>query len=273
MRTALLNAVSHDLRTPLASAKAAISGLRSPGVEFSAADRAELLATADESLVRLERLVENLLDMSRLQAGVLAVSPRLMSIGESIPAAVDDLGGAGRQVEMHVPDELPDVFADPALLERALANLLSNAVRHSPDGRPPLIVASDHAGHVEVRIVDHGPGVPSTDWDTIFMPFQRLGDRDTTTGVGLGLALSRGLVEAMGGTLVPEATAGGGLTMTLTLPAATPGEPGRATGKPLPEAVMTQTPYTAPQSQTVPSPVPGYLGSPREPRDWPRDAR
>jgi two-component system sensor histidine kinase KdpD len=230
LRTALLSAVSHDLRTPLASAKAAVDSLRSQDVDFSEADRDELLATAGESLERLVRLVENLLDMSRLQAGALAMSPQLISVGEAIPAAVGDLGDAGRRVAILVPDDLPEVCADPALLERALANLLSNALRYSPPDQPPMVTASEHAGQVEVRVIDHGPGVPDADRVRIFLPFQRLGDWDNSTGVGLGLALSRGLVEAMGGTLVPDTTPGGGLTMTLSLPAAEPTteHPGRA---------------------------------------------
>jgi two-component system sensor histidine kinase KdpD len=222
LRTALLSAVSHDLRTPLASAKAAVDSLRSPDVEFSVDDRDELLATANESLDRLGRLVENLLDMSRLQAGALAMSPQLISLAEAVPRAVDDLDYVGRQIAIRVPDDLPEVHADPALLERALANVLSNAVRYSPADRPPMVTVSEHGGHVETRVIDHGPGVPAPDWDRIFLPFQRLGDRDNATGVGLGLALSRGLVEAMGGTLTPENTPGGGLTMTLSLPAAKP---------------------------------------------------
>jgi two-component system sensor histidine kinase KdpD len=222
LRTALLSAVSHDLRTPLASAKAAVDSLRSPDVQFSDIDRDELLATADESLERLGRLVENLLDMSRLQAGAFAMSPQLISVAEAIPTAVGALDDAGRELAIRVPDDLSEVYADPALLERALANLLSNALRYSPSDQPPIVTASEHGGQVEVRVIDHGPGVPAADWDRIFLPFQRLGDRDNVTGVGLGLALSRGLVEAMGGTLVPEATPGGGLTMTLSLPAAEP---------------------------------------------------
>ncbi|MGC9669757.1 DUF4118 domain-containing protein [Planosporangium sp. 12N6] len=222
LRTALLSAVSHDLRTPLASAKAAVSSLRSPDVEFSDADRDELLATAEESHDRLGRLVDNLLDMSRLQAGALAVFPQLISLAEAIPAAVDELGDAGRAITLRIPDGLPEVRVDPALFERALVNVLSNAVRYSPPDHPPMITASAHGGQVEVRVIDHGPGVPATDWDRIFAPFQRLGDRDNATGVGLGLALSRGLVEAMGGTLNPDVTPGGGLTMILTLPAAPP---------------------------------------------------
>ncbi|MEV8512352.1 ATP-binding protein [Dactylosporangium sp. NPDC051484] len=214
LRTALLSAVSHDLRTPLASAKAAVGSLRSPDVRFCAEDEAELLATAEESLDKLTRLVENLLDMSRLQAGALALTLQPVDLADALPRAADDLDAA---VVLSVPEELPEVIADPALLERILVNLLGNALRYSPPGRPPSIGASEHAGLVDIRVVDHGPGIPAADHDRVFQPFQRLGDRDNATGVGLGLALSRGLAEAMGGTLVPEPTPGGGLTMTLTL--------------------------------------------------------
>jgi two-component system, OmpR family, sensor histidine kinase KdpD len=220
MRTALLSAVSHDLRTPLASARAAIDGLRSHDVAFSEADREELLSTVGESLERLTRLVDNLLDMSRLQAGALGLAPQPMSMADAVARALDDLGPTGRAVTLRVPDEPPEVNADPALIERVLANLLANAQRYSPPDRPPMVSISDHAGYVETRVVDHGPGIPATAWDTVFLPFQRLGDRDNDTGVGLGLALSRGLVEAMGGTLTPDNTPGGGLTMTLRLPTA-----------------------------------------------------
>jgi two-component system, OmpR family, sensor histidine kinase KdpD len=220
LRTALLRAVGHDLRTPLASAKAAIAGLRSGDVIFTDADRAELLATADESLDRLTRLVANLLDLSRLQAGALGVRCQLMSVAETVPRAVDDLGAAGRDVAIAIPADLPEVFADPALAERILVNVVANAVRYSPAANPPLVTASAHADHVEVRVIDHGPGIPVEDRERVFLPFQRLGDRDNDTGSGLGLALSRGLAEVMGGTLEPETTPGGGLTMTLRLPTA-----------------------------------------------------
>ncbi len=225
LRTALLTAVGHDFRTPLAAATAAVSSLRSPDVQFTDADRADLLATAEESLDRLSRLVENLLDMSRLQAGALAMHPQPIGVAELIPIAVDDLGDAGRDVAVReVPDDvpIPDVSADAALLERVLANLIANAVRHSPPGRPPLVTVSEHDGRVEVRVIDHGPGIAAQDYDRVFLPFQRLGDRDNTTGLGLGLALARGLTEAMGGTLTPDTTPGGGLTMTVSLPAVAP---------------------------------------------------
>nr|WP_269460892.1 DUF4118 domain-containing protein [Actinoplanes derwentensis] len=222
MRTALLAAVSHDLRTPLASAKAAVASLRSPDVQFDDEDRVELLATADESLDKLSRLVANLLDMSRLQTGALGVTAIEMGAEDVVPMALEDLGPQARQVALRVPDDLPLLRADPGLLERVLVNLIGNALRYSPPDRPPMITGSSHGEVVELRVIDHGPGIPADRWDDVFLPFQRLGDRDNHTGVGLGLALSRGLTEAMGGTLTPDETPGGGLTMILALPVAVP---------------------------------------------------
>ncbi|MEV0606237.1 DUF4118 domain-containing protein [Polymorphospora rubra] len=223
MRTALLAAVSHDLRTPLASAKAAVSSLRSPEIEFDADDRDELLATADESLDRLHRLVANLLDMSRLQAGVLGVTTTAIGLEDAVPRALDELGPAADDVTTDIPANLPAALADPGLLERVLVNVIANALRFSPPGRPPTVTASAHAGQVELRVIDTGPGIPETEWEHVFLPFQRLGDRDNTSGIGLGLALSRGMVEAMGGSITPEPTPGGGLTMVIHLPAASTG--------------------------------------------------
>ncbi|NMO54963.1 sensor histidine kinase KdpD [Actinoplanes sp. TBRC 11911] len=216
MRTALLAAVSHDLRTPLASAKAAVAGLLSDEVHFDEEDRHELLETADVSLNRLDRLVANLLDMSRLQAGVLGITAVDVGLEEVVPRALDDLGGT---VISQLPPELPAVHADPGLLERILVNVIGNALRYSPHDQPPVITGSTFGDSVELRVIDHGPGIPEDRWDDVFLPFQRLGDHDNHTGVGLGLALSRGLTEAMGGTLTPSATPGGGLTMVLSLPA------------------------------------------------------
>jgi two-component system sensor histidine kinase KdpD len=227
MRTALLSAVSHDLRTPLASAKAAVTSLRDTEVTFTPADRDELLATAEESLDRLTRLVDNLLDMSRLQAGALGVHPQLIGVVEAIPRAMDEIGPDAAGIKVHAPDDVTDIRADPGLLQRILVNVLANALRYSPDGQSPIVTVSEHSGFVEVRVIDRGPGIPEADRERVFLPFQRLGDRDNETGVGLGLALSRGLAEAMGGTLRPEPTPGGGLTMTLALPAveAEPADP------------------------------------------------
>jgi two-component system, OmpR family, sensor histidine kinase KdpD len=237
MRTALLAAVSHDLRTPLASAKAAVTSLRSPDVNWDAEDRDELLATADESLDRLAHLVGNLLDMSRLQAGALSLFPRPAGLEEIVSSALDNLDPAGRDVRVDIPESLPEIDVDPAILERVIVNLTENALRYSPAGKPPLLTASALGDRVELRVVDRGPGIPEKDRDRMFVPFQRLGDTDNTTGVGLGLALSRGLTEAMGGTLTADDTPGGGLTMTVSLPAVTepgyepePGQRERASG-------------------------------------------
>ncbi|MEU7524086.1 ATP-binding protein, partial [Kitasatospora aureofaciens] len=212
MRTALLAAVSHDLRTPLAAARASVGSLRSPDVEFSPEDQAELLATADESLVKLTRLVDNLLDMSRLQAGALTLHLAPTSLEEMLVRAMDSLSDPQAPIQPLDLDTAPAVLADPPLLERVLANVITNALRHNAPGAPVLVTASHHADLVEVRVIDRGPGIAPEDRDRVFLPFQRLGDTDNTTGVGLGLALSRGLAEAMGGSLEVEDTPGGGTT-------------------------------------------------------------
>lgn len=217
MRTALLAAVGHDLRTPLAVAKASVSGLRSADAGLSPEDRTELVEVADESLDRLAELVDNLLDMSRLNAGALTLTLSPTALDEVVARSLDDLGQAAVLVDVALTDDVPQVLADGGLLERVFANLLTNAVRYSPPGRRISVVAASGEGMVEIRVVDHGPGIPVGDRDRVFLPFQRLGDTDNTTGIGLGLALSRGLVEAMNGTLEPEETPGGGLTLVLRL--------------------------------------------------------
>lgn len=219
LRTALLRAVSHDLRAPLASAKAAVQGLRTRDVVFAEEDRQELLATADESLDLLIHLVENLLDMSRLQAGALGVHLEPTSVAEVLPLAIDELGPAADQVTLDLADDLPEVSADPVLLQRVLANLLANALRHSPADVPPRVVADAAAGRVRIRVVDHGPGLPAAERERAFLPFQRSGDTPAGSGIGLGLALSRGLTEAMGGSLEAGDTPGSGLTLEICLPA------------------------------------------------------
>ncbi|MET9393144.1 ATP-binding protein [Streptomyces sp. NPDC006624] len=218
IRTALLAAVSHDLRTPLAAIKAAVSSLRSEDVEWSEEDSAELLEGIEEGADRLDHLVGNLLDMSRLQTGTVTPLIREIDLDEVAPMA---LGGVPEDsVELDVPETLPMVEVDPGLLERAMANLVENAVKYAPPGVPVLVAASALADRVEVRVVDRGPGVPDPAKDRIFEPFQRYGDAPRGAGVGLGLAVARGFAEAMGGTLNAEDTPGGGLTMVLTLRAA-----------------------------------------------------
>ena len=221
VRTALLAAVGHDFRTPLAAAKAAVSTLLSFDIELDADDRRDLLHAADTSLDRLAALVDNLLDMSRLQAGAMSIDVQPTAVDEVVARALDDLGEPGRRIVIDTADDLPLVQADPGLLERVLANLASNALRYSPAETPPHLTSSRLGDRVEIRVIDRGPGIPPDDWDRVFLPFQRLGDTDNTTGVGLGLALSRGLTEAMGGSLEPEETPGGGLTMVVSLPTVT----------------------------------------------------
>lgn len=220
IRTALLAAVGHDLRTPLATAKAATSGLLSPDVELEEQDRRELLDTADGALDRLTALVENLLDMSRLQAGALPVHRRPVAVEDVLAGALDDLGIAPRAVLLDVADDLPLVMADAGLLERAVVNLVANAQRYAPADEPPVVSAAVVGDRVEVRVADTGPGIPPEQWSQVFLPFQRLGDTDASTGVGLGLAVARGLVEAMGGEVTPTRSPGGGLTMVISLEAA-----------------------------------------------------
>jgi two-component system sensor histidine kinase KdpD len=217
LRTALLAAVSHDLRSPLASATAAVDSLSTTDVSWADEERDELLATARESLQQLTRLVENLLDMSRLQAGALSVFNAPTRLDDVVPLALDALGPGAEVVVVDIPESLPEVIADPALLERVIANITANGIRFSPPGSPPLLSASCHADWVELRLIDRGPGIAEADRERIFTPFQRLGDTDNTTGTGLGLALSRGLTEAMSGELIPEDTPGGGLTMVIRL--------------------------------------------------------
>jgi two-component system sensor histidine kinase KdpD len=219
-RAALLAAVSHDLRTPLAAAKAAVSGLRCADAPFSACDRDELLVTAEESLDQLSRLVADLLDMSRLQAGAPAMFPRPADLGGIIAVSVDAIGLPGKPVITDIPPDLPEVMADPAITERVVWNLLSNALRYSPPASRPLLTARARGDRVELRVVDHGPGIPVADRNRVFLPFCRLSELDGRTGVGLGLVVARGLAEAMSGTVEPEETPGGGVTMVVSLPAA-----------------------------------------------------
>ncbi|MFF7186442.1 ATP-binding protein [Streptomyces sp. NPDC008222] len=215
IRTALLAAVSHDLRTPLAGIKASVTSLRSDDVEWSEEDRAELLAAIEEGADRLDHLVGNLLDMSRLQTGTVTPLIRAIDLDEVVPMA---LGGVPEDsVDLDVPETLPMVAVDAGLLERTVANLVENAVKYSPLGTPVLVAASALADRVEVRVVDQGPGVPDEAKDRIFEPFQRYGDAPRGAGVGLGLAVARGFAEAMDGTLNAEDTPGGGLTMVLSL--------------------------------------------------------
>ena len=213
LRASLLAAVGHDLRNPLAAVTVAASTLRQTDIELTAEEREELLETIVEHAGRLNDLIANLLDMSRIQAGALSVHPEPTVLLEVLRGVVQR--GAGR-LELDIPDTLPLVVADGGLLERVIANLVDNAERHVGAGEQVLIRAHAAESNVVVEVVDHGPGVAQDRLEEIFAPFQHFGDR-TTTGVGLGLAIARGFTEAMSGTLAASPTPGGGLTMTITL--------------------------------------------------------
>ncbi len=218
IRTALLAAVSHDLRTPLAGIKASVTSLRSDDVDWSEDDKAELLEGIEDGADRLAALIGNLLDMSRLNTGTVIPLIRETDLDEVVPMA---LGGVPEDsVDLDIPETLPMVAVDRGLLERAVANIVENAVKYSPHGQPVNVTASALHERVELRVVDRGPGVPDKAKDRIFEPFQRHGDAPRGAGVGLGLAVARGFTEAIGGTLTAEDTPGGGLTMVITLPVA-----------------------------------------------------
>jgi two-component system, OmpR family, sensor histidine kinase KdpD len=220
LRTALLQAVSHDLRTPLASIKASVTSLCQPEIEWSEEDTAEFLRTIDEETDRLTNLVENLLDMSRINAGVLTPTVRPVALEEVVPAALASLGDRAATVDADLSESLPRVLADPALLERVLANIIDNAVRVSPPDKRVRVAAGAYDGQIDLRVIDQGPGIPRQQRELVFQPFQRLGDNPGGTGVGLGLAVARGFASAMGATLDIDDTPGGGTTIGIMLPVA-----------------------------------------------------
>jgi two-component system sensor histidine kinase KdpD len=223
LRTALLAAVSHDLRTPLASIKASATSLLQGDVHWTPEATREFLEAIVADVDRLNGLVGNLLDMSRLQTGALQVHVRPVAVDEVVAAALDGLRPGGADVEVAIPEALPLVAADQALLERVVANLVDNALAWSPPGTPVRVEAGVVPGGVDLRVVDRGGGIAREHRDRIFQPFQRLGDGPDGAGVGLGLAVARGFTEAMSGELVIEDRPGGGTTMVVSLKAAAEG--------------------------------------------------
>ncbi len=257
-RTALLAAVSHDLRTPLAGIKAAVSSLRQSDVHFSPEDEAQLLESVEESADRLGVLIGNLLDMSRIQTGSIAPHADELALAEVVRQTRQALP-EGDRVRTRFDEDLPLLWADAGLFDRVLANVLENALRHSPGRREVVVQASRLGDRVQVRVVDRGPGVDAAARERIFAPFQRGGDAPRGDGVGLGLAVARGLTEAMDGRLWAEDTPGGGLTIAIDLPMAPAASPA---GAPAPEPSLA--PATAPiiasrdaASTPASSPAPG----------------
>jgi K+-sensing histidine kinase KdpD len=215
VRNSLLDAVSHDLRTPLAGIKANASALRQADADWSEAVRAELLAAIEESADQLTALVTNLLAMSRIRAGAVSASMTAVPLYEVVSRALVTIGD--HQTKVDVPEHLPMALADEALLERVVANLVTNAHQHAGDGPPIIVRAESVGGQVRLSVVDHGPGIPEARWAEVFQPFQRLEDTGVGVGLGLGLAIARGFTDAMGASLQPSRTPGGGLTMSLIL--------------------------------------------------------
>jgi two-component system, OmpR family, sensor histidine kinase KdpD len=225
LKTALLRAVTHNLRTPLASIKASVSGLRQPEATFAEEDRAELLAEIEEEADRLDRLVTNLLDASRLEAGGVTVSRHPQDLAELIGVVVDRLqlrlGISARRVALEIPDELPPVSCDYTQIDQVLTNLLENALIHTPPGTAVIARAERDNGAVRVEILDSGPGIPPSDRDRLFRPFER--GRTRAPGTGLGLTIARGFVEAHGGKLwLEDQDSAPGARFVFTLPVAAP---------------------------------------------------
>jgi two-component system sensor histidine kinase KdpD len=218
-RTALLAAVGHDLRTPLAGIKAAASSLRQTDVEWSPEERGELVRTIEESADRLNGVVDNLLDASRLQAGALAVGLEPVALDEVVAAALLDVSRDAERVSVDVPEDLAPVLADRGLLQRVLVNVLDNALGHGASPHPVEVVARAGAESAKLEVVDHGAGVTEAERERLFEPFDRLDDSGPE-GVGLGLSVARGFVAAMNGAMAADQTPGGGLTMRIRLPLA-----------------------------------------------------
>ncbi len=221
IRAVLLAAVGHDLRTPLAGVKLAVSSLRQADARLSAEQQAELLATIEASADELAGVIDNLLSLSRLEAGALSVESRAVALDGIVAQAVLATPLAGVRVEFAVPEDLPLVSVDPGLLERVVCNVLNNAVAVTPPAGDVLVTATRRSDGVRLSVVDRGPGVPAAERTEIFEPFRRRDDRSVHGGLGLGLAIAKGFTEAMGGRIAADETPGGGLTVVITLPLAT----------------------------------------------------
>ena len=221
LRTALLNSVSHDLRTPLASIKAAASSLLDPDITWDQAEQREFLETIDQESDRLSRLVHNLLDMSRIEAGALDPQLTETTLAEVIGPVLRLARAQGsQQFLVDLPEDLPTVLVDPVRLDQVLTNLLDNARRYT-DGQPITLAGRALDGRVELRVIDHGPGIPAAERERVFDQFYRLRrNGHGPEGTGMGLAICRGIVSALGGLIGVEATPGGGATFVVSLPAA-----------------------------------------------------
>jgi two-component system sensor histidine kinase KdpD len=223
VKTALLRAVSHDLRSPLTAIRAAAGSLADPTLALAAEDRHALLETVGIESARLERLVDDLLDLSRLEAGAVTPERELWSVEDLVGLARSDADSDGR-VSVELADGLPPVEVDAAQIRRVLANVLDNAVRVSPRSRPVAVTAALEGREVVLRVADAGPGIDPSELERVFQPFQRGRAADSYQGSGLGLAIARGFAEANGGRLWAERPTRG-TVIALALPAAAEGVP------------------------------------------------
>jgi two-component system sensor histidine kinase KdpD len=222
VRAALFSSVTHDLRTPLASITASVTSLLDEDATFTPQDRRELLETILHEAQRLNRLVGNLLDLSRIRAGAVTPTSTPAAIDEVIEGVVARLQPllAGHRIRLLLRGDLPDVPMDVVQIDQVLTNLLENAVKFSPHGTEVTVAAGRFHDAVEVRVVDHGPGIPNDERERVFEPFVR-GEQGTATGAGLGLSIGRAIVESHGGKIWLEGTPGGGTTVVFRLPLST----------------------------------------------------
>jgi len=220
LQNALLNSISHDLRTPLVSITGALSTLAVQDHELQDDARRSLIETAYEEANRLNRLVSNLLDMTRLEAGAMHVSRELTDVQDLIGSALGQIENrlADRKVHVEVSPELPLVPMDFVLIVHALVNLLDNALKYSPDGSPLDIQAKIDTGEVQISVLDRGIGIPSGDLSRVFDKFYRVHRPEHVTGTGLGLAISKGIIEAHRGRIWAANRPGGGTIVTLAMP-------------------------------------------------------
>lgn len=218
LRNSILNAISHDLRTPLATIQGASSSLMEEGDRFSPAARYRLRAMIYEESLHMQRMVENLLDLTRLQSGQIVLGREWQAIEEIVGSAVAVLKRRSklRAVQVDVPADLPLIRCDNALLERVLVNLLENADRYSPADAVITVQADVFEGKMRLMIIDQGVGIPPEEQEKVFDPFYRLGQRGT--GFGLGLTICRTIIEASGGEIWLRSALGAGTTVCLTLP-------------------------------------------------------
>lgn len=219
VKTAILRAVSHDLRSPLTAIRVAAESLASPSVTLTEADKGRQLETVRQESARLDRLVANLLDLSRLEAGSTVSQRELVAVDALVSQALATVG-SDECVRVESPPEPPLIEVDAVQVERVLANLLENALRYSPRGSDVVISTAVVGEHVVVRVVDEGPGVPAAERERIFEPFHQLAVSDGRRGTGLGLAIARGFTEANGGRVWAESTRGEGASFAVAFPQA-----------------------------------------------------